>query len=156
MWGTPRSKGYALNMKKALEKRINACNRMDISIESKDTSNFVMRFSTVAFEEARKGIKSMFHGELNSDTTSRHMTYIPELDKAGLIVSEVIKINSWSAVEKPHTSSLNGKCSIVVHLYRTTSSCLINGADTGILVEWMIPVLNTLLNSNDKNRKKTK
>ena len=113
-----------------------------------DENNAVIEFSTSAFELARKALRTLFHGTLDESTNSRTVKYHPEYEESGTLVSEVIKISNWAAIKKPVSCPLNGKCSLVNHVYTTKSSMLINGT---AFLDFGMPTINDYISaSKDK------
>ncbi len=132
-------KSYTLDQEKAVKKKLDACDRSAVVILQHDRQNYTVTFSTAAFEMARNVLcteilrmpKKGKQG-LNQHVSSKSITYHPTKDKTGITVSECIQIKSWAAVSKDAMSKAEvdiqqGKCSIALNMYKTSTKCLING-----------------------------
>ena len=137
-----REKNYALNQQRALERKLQSCSKDDMTVNPADPNNFVITFSTAAFELAREAIESCLH--LPSDGKSnRNITKHTDKDQEGSHTAQIIRIRNWSAIAKPPKSQLNGTCCVTINIYLTTSSCLINGADASTFVDILTPQLRS-------------
>jgi hypothetical protein len=145
-----REKPYELNEKRAVEKKISACSRHYMKIKKHDSENYSVIFNTSSFELARTAITGCFRLD-GSVKTGRNLDYTVDKDQQGLIVSEVIKIKSWAMLDKtklPAASIFIGSCSFVISLYRTRSSCLINGSNASDIMKVLTPAFNRLFENN--------
>ena len=111
-------------------------------MEVRDENKVVIEFSASAFGLARKALGTLFHGILDESTNSTTIKYAPEYEEDGKLVSEVIKVSNWAAIKKPVSYPLNGKCSLVIHVYTTKSSMLVNGADIKTCMDLGMPTIN--------------
>ena len=103
---------YKVSKDKALNKKCQACNRAPLAISSSMDGQLTLKFSTAAFEIFRK---------ILPDALKRHnlqTTYREDTDTSGSIIQDII-----TATDE------NGN-SATINLYRTTCTCLINGATT--------------------------
>ena len=126
--------GYSLDIKKTLEKKLSACNRPHVLIEDKDEHNIKVIFSASAFELARNALNNFLKVEMKK-----------HVDGNGGIVTEKADINNWSDIIMPAEMQWQGACKVVVHIYRTTSSFLFNGADAWAFVRLFMPLLDDFL-----------
>ena len=140
-----REKSYSLDKKKAIQKKIEACGREHLQIVPSDQHTCHFKFSSAFFEIFRGLVHSCFHVPLNHSTNTRHLVYDVDTDKQGLCTTEVIRVSNWQVVKKPRNSILNGSCKIIIHIYRTTSSALIQGKDSADMVYLLLPQIETLL-----------
>ena len=95
-----RVKQYHLDRGKALEKKIEACNRDHITLIPCDGYNFKIQFSTASFELARKALLSTLHLNQDNQRGSRKFTtYEVDVELSGLIVTDLIKIRRWQMIK---------------------------------------------------------
>ena len=109
----------------------------------KDSCNFVISFNTGAFELLREAIGSIIYTV--EGRNSRQLEHDKDKDSEGNIVSELYTIKNWAVVAKSSKhAKLNGSCTVRIHIYRTTSRCLINGRDAATFVDIATPTLGLL------------
>ena len=139
-----RKKDYVLDRKKALGKKLLACDRQsEVKVTKSDEYNYVFEYNTAAFEVGRQALLSCFHGSTGTlPTSSRNVSIDVDQEKSGLGVSEVIKIKNWNSIKKPKNAMHSGECKISIHIYKTTSRMLINGKHAEEMVNIFLPVLD--------------
>ena len=146
---------FSLNAAKALNKKRDACHRTHVEVCTTDHVNFTINLSTAAFELFRAAIHNVTH-TLRDDKApggrpSRNVKHITNRDENNLLVSESIEVKNWSAISKATLSGLTGNCRIIIHLYITTSRCLINGAQAKDFICLFLPMMREhfIKNSED-------
>ena len=140
-----KKQNYTLDRRKALEKKIKACGRDHISVVPSDTHTCHLRMSSSFFELVRKSVLNCFHTPLVNPVSLRQLSYEICTEKTGLCTTEIIRIHNWQVVKKPKTATLHGSCKVIIHIYRTTSSILIQGKDTANFVLILAPHIEDLL-----------
>jgi len=157
---------YVLNKQRSLENKLASCSKDHMTVTPADINNFVIVFSTADFELARQATISCLHPStgVKESRAGRHLEHTEHHDGKGNIVTEVMSITNWNCVVKPTQVHHTGTCKIVIHLYRSQSSCLINGKDASNFMDIWIPALeasiaensSTLYNANVCIGKETK
>ena len=150
MLGTPtstrRKKSHTPNKTKQQQKKLEACSRETIEIVEKKGDNFRLYLNTASFEEVRNIFLGLLHINPSSDRSSRHVVEM-ESDMEDNIQTEIYTINNWAAIFNNTETALQhrGECFIVINLYRTQSSCPINGGDAAAFMLIAGPVLKATL-----------
>ena len=139
-----RPKDFNINLKKALAKKLSACDRV-AKFELKH-GNYCMQLSTAGFEAFSKVIFSHVH---TTRSKSRHVEYIQDIDGHNKVLTDTMKIHSWMALAKPLSKSRKGQCSITVNLYRTQSSVMVNGRDAGAIVNELQKLFDAIASSEE-------
>ena len=117
---------YQLNRSKAIGKKLDACSRAPLTINQCANGQLTLRFSTSAFEIFRTRLPDALRSHKLS------LTVREDEDAKGSTVQDVITVEDK-----------RGR-SATVNLYRTTSTCLINGAS-----HITLPVLETIRDELD-------
>ena len=147
-----RVKDYELNSTKAIQKKMDACNRPPLTFTQRDSENQVITFNTASLEIAQVAIMKCFRLDpIDGKKPSRCYEYKCDKDQKGLTVCEVLKIKSWAVIDKaklPSADHLIGSCSVTMHIYRTSTRCLINGKCTETLMKILKPALEALITRN--------
>ena len=134
---------YVLNKNKALEKKLDACDRVDFSIKTKG-ANVVIEFDTYNYELFRIVVGALY-SEVNfiqTKVTSPVMILSSvKLDDDGHEVERSFKI-----CHKNFRGEV-GRCKYTVNMYHTTCRALINGAARSLFVENDLPRIRHAMNS---------
>ena len=142
-------KDFKLDERKAIKRMIGFTQRPNVTAMKKLGDNYVIEFSTSAFELARSGLTEALH--LDPERTSRNVEYIVDKEQNGLIVGEVIKIKSWSVINRrqiPLATNVMGQCGVMINLYRMAAKILMNGPDAVTFANKFIKPLMNLIESN--------
>jgi hypothetical protein len=131
---TVNTRPYVLKRRRALLKKLSACDQNPIDIVEKKGGNYRIYLNAAAFEEVRDAIVNLLHLGKQTGRGSRHVSVVHIRDEDDNIETETYTINNWAAIVKPKSTpktvpKLGGDCCIVLNLYRTKSSFLINGKD---------------------------
>ena len=144
-----RQLDYEVSNQSALQKKLAACARSHISVSSRDNINFIIELSTAAFELCRTALYKVTHIHATpSRRPSRNISHTLDKDANGSIIAETIEIKNWSCVARATLNGLKGTCKIIIHIYRTTSRCLVNGAHSRPFIELFLPALRAHLDEN--------
>ena len=135
---------FALNEQRTLQKLAESCQReRDITIERKAKGNWCITLSAAAYANVSKSLTNLIRLKWGSRAT-QHVDHKTNMDKNGLLVSELYQVKKWAAITKAGSrlaASLNGPCTISINLFATTSLILINGKDADTFMEIAAPAL---------------
>ena len=138
--------GFTLNTAKALSRKKDACSRAHVEVLTSDYINFTINLSTAAFELFRNALHNATHTQpdrkAKNTRPNRNITHVINRDDNNLIVSESLEINKWSAIANATLSGYTGNCKIVIHLYTTTSRCLVNGRQAKEFICLFLPLMS--------------
>ena len=127
--------GYSLDREKAIEKKANACEREHVKFEMKQGKNFVVEFSTAAYEVAKFVIRETL--ETNDTIQSEFCVKTEEVvDKTGAKVELRYKLYQKKKDGEPGCYS-----KLTINLYHTTSRLLSNGPRLEIMTDVVLEKL---------------
>ena len=118
-----REFAFTLDTYKALQHKLNNCNKPIATAQCKSKGQLRLKFSTAGYETFRSTINSMYlvkpDDELMKDLAVKHtsVTY-----KNGVTVQEL-----YSIFNKLKNGCKGNRLKFTVNLYHTTSSALVNG-----------------------------
>ncbi|CAG2255340.1 unnamed protein product [Mytilus edulis] len=122
-----RSKNYSLNRSKALDKKQETCQKQHIQYEMKPGKNFVIEFSTAAFEATKNFLLSHFTSEnFNNNLAVKEQK---NLDSTHITVD-----HSYRIYNRKNNGQIGSQLKYVVNVYNTTSLINVNGSRVELFV----------------------
>ncbi|MES9881859.1 MAG: PHD finger domain-containing protein [Sedimenticola sp.] len=129
-----KTKNYLLNRQNALKKKLDGCFKDHIQSDMKSKGNFVITFSTSAYEMAKYFVFDI----LQSDSFSEHFFYIEESGKD--ITDSTVEMR-YKIFNKKKDGQSGLQTKMTINCYHTTSKMLINGNRVDYFVDNYFPML---------------
>ena len=139
------SKNYTLDAQKAIDKKLQHCDRETVAYEMKAGKNFTAEFSTAAFEVFRGLLPTFIRNMCDNSHPPLAVTDKPNTDISGAVVETVYTISN-----KRSDGTVGKQAKCVVHVYNTQSGILANGSKVDIFVQDVFhPIVDKLKAAND-------
>ena len=138
-----RTKTYSINKEKAMAKKRDACDKLNLF--DLRGGNYYLDLNTATFEAFKKAIFNNLH--MPGMGKSRHIQLIEDIDTDGIHTQDIVKITNWQALTTNLRGDKSGPCFIVINLYRTKSSVMVNGKNAHEIA----PTLENLVHSIGTN-----
>lgn len=131
---------YALNRRKCLAKKIDACDRPCVSLVIKPGGNGVIEYSTLGFELVRTILMDFY-----LQCKQYHVDIVQKTDENNCIENDKVSIHLKTKAGN------KGKYQYTVNFYRTTCKVLINGSQFSKFLTQDYPKIETILMSRYKS-----
>ncbi|VDI63606.1 Hypothetical predicted protein [Mytilus galloprovincialis] len=137
------NRNYAINRDKALETKTAKCNYQNLTFEMKAGKNFVVKFSTAAYELAKSRILTL----LQSRDISTNYTV---LEQHGVELSN-LKIDScYKVYNRKNNNQPGNLLKFTINLFHTTNKMTVNGNRVDIFINEIFDSLCSEIQSKFK------
>ena len=135
-------RGYALNMDKAIQKKIETCNTEYKVLSEQKANNYIFYFSTAMYELYRTALVEHFRSCTSNEQTDIKISYKDCSDQSGATVESQIKVYPKGDLKQKY----------IINMYHTKSKIMVNGSEAHRFSQEHSSITDKILQSEDVNK----
>ena len=135
-------RGYALNMDKAIQKKIETCNTEYKVLSEQKANNYIFYFSTAMYELYRTALVEHFRSCTSNEQTDTKISYKDCSDQSGATVESQIKVYPKGNLKQKY----------IINMYHTKSKIMVNGSEAHRFSQEHSSITDKILQSEDVNK----
>ena len=135
-------RGYALNMDKAIQKKIETCNTEYKVLSEQKANNYIFYFSTAMYELYRTALVEHFRSCTSNEQTDTKISYKDCSDQSGATVESQIKVYPKGNLKQKY----------IINMYHTKSKIMVNGSEAHRFSQEHSSITDKILQSEDVSK----